>query len=261
MINLSCPDAWHPAPCWWCLIGDVQRLFTSANKDRFDNLQKRIQRCLNRANNTSHTWVSGSFFFFFWRTEKLSGVRLCYPFISVSWWKWKGLRVSSDFTSCFISNNSSSCQTDDGFHWRTAYRIFVGNGREQKINHIGSLDFWYCHVDRWGILLFANPACCRFKPCCLTRHIAIHISLDSIQALPSLPSIIEDKVEPSVATRCATPLTEFTSLTLRASHHNKPAHQFHHCQADLSVLAGRRVRRLRPDHRGRGRGGGERPHI
>lgn len=111
---------------------------------------------------------------FFWRMEKLSGFRLCYPFISVSWWKWKGLRVSSDFTSCFISNNSSSCQTDDGFHWWTAYRIFVDNGREQKKNHIGSLDFWYCHVDRWGILLFANPACCLSKPCCLTGQMKTH---------------------------------------------------------------------------------------
>lgn len=98
----------------------------------------------------------------------------CYPFISVSWWKWKGLRVSSDFASCFVSNNSSNCQTDDGFHWWMAYRIFVCNGREQKINHIGLLNFWNCHVDRWGILLFANPACCLFKTCCLTGQMTTH---------------------------------------------------------------------------------------
>lgn len=146
MINLSCPDMWHPAaPCWWCLIGAVLSLFTSANKDGFDSSQTRKQHCLAKANKHLSgfprlTWVTLEFLVVR-RTEMLSGFRLYYPFIS--WWKWSGPRFSGDFTSCFITNNSFSCQSDDGFHRWKPYLAFLLNGREQRNRffNIGSLDF------------------------------------------------------------------------------------------------------------------------
>lgn len=89
----------------------------------------------------------------------------------------------------------------------------------------------------------------QMKAYCITYFLTFYTN-SSISTL-----ISENKVEPSLVTGCAAPLTDFITLTLRVSHHNKPAHQFRHCQADLSILAGRSVLLWQQGHRGQGESG------
>lgn len=279
VINLSWPDVWHPAPCWWCLIGDVLSLFTPANKDRFDTFQTRNQHYLNKANkhfwillyDMSLTWAFGSFKG--WKCPASVCIIPSSPSLGENGTVSESQVISPAASSQTIPPVVSSMMVFIAGWLIVSFQLMKGNKNlfilyrfpgflilpRWQLEHPficisnKNMHFLYALIKRHSKTTISYQNIC--LPGQMEAHCHTYFLLNFIQTLSSLPSISKNKSWAKFSDCVHISINDFITLTLGCLIIINQINQFHHCHTDLSILAGCRVARLREGHRGQGKSG------